>query len=315
MNKYIQDKISAIIKNTAEKMIKMLEESKGKGKWVKPFFSTRGFHKNNFSGHIYRGVNALLLSAIAEEKGYTSNRWATFNQWKEIKRFPKSGEHCTEVFIKGRAKDRDEKGNPIPETDENGNILYDEKGNVKYKTHPFANIWQIFNECQLQDYIEPEPEKVDENVLNKINMFKDNFLDRIGATYSEGHGRACYIPSLDVIELPSITQYHKDMLLEYIPTACHECTHWTGHKSRLNRDLSGWKGSDSYAFEELIADIGAGFLSAEYGQSYLFSQNNLKYIESWIEQLKDHPKILEDACFKAHQAADYLLKLASHDED
>ena len=91
--------------------------------------------------------------------------------------------------------------------------------------------------------------------------------------------------------------------------------HWSGAESRLNRDLSGRFGSESYAFEELVADIGAGFVSAEYGHQYMFSNNNLKYLESWIKILQDKPKTIITACSMAQKAADYLLKLASHDDE
>ena len=47
--------------------------------------------------------------------------------------------------------------------------------------------------------------------------------------------------------------------------AFHELTHWTGHKSRLDRDLKNRFGSRSYAAEELIAELGAAFLCAEFG--------------------------------------------------
>lgn len=292
-----------IVKSTADKFIAMLEEVKGKGHWVKPFFSSNSLNINFESKKLYRGFNMVLLAFVSEEKGYTSNKWGTFDQWKKAKRFVRKGEKGTNIIFWKQFKIK---------TDEK-----DENGDDVEKMIPFMRYYTIFNECQLQDYKPEEETKepIDENILHKVNLFKENYLDRIGAVYTEGHGHACYIPSRDVIELPSLSQYNKDMLLEYIPTACHETVHWSGAKSRLNRDLSGRFGSESYAFEELIADIGAGFVSAEYGHKYMFSQNNIKYIESWIKTLQDKPKTIITACSMAQKAADYLLKLASHDED
>lgn len=292
-----------IVEETAQKFIAMLEESKGKGHWIKPFFNDSKPAVNFESKKAYRGFNWMLLSLLQEEKGYTSNKWGTFDQWKKVKRFVKKGEKATGIIFWKQVKIETE------EVDENGD-------NIE-KLIPFMRYYYVFNECQLQDYVpeQVDNEPLDEDILHKINLFKENYLDRIGATYSEGHGRACYCPLTDSIELPSVSQYNRDMLAEYIPTACHETVHWSGAKSRLNRDLSGRFGSESYAFEELVADIGAGFVSAEYGHQYMFSNNNLKYLESWIKILQDKPKTIITACSMAQKAADYLLKLASHDED
>lgn len=291
-----------IVERTAEKFIAMLEESKGKGHWVKPFFNNAKAPINFESKKAYRGFNFVLLSVIQEEKGYTSHKWGTYEQWKDKKRFVKKGEKGTGILfwkqVKIKTDDKDENGDDIE------------------KKIPFMRYYTVFNECQLQDYVpeQIEEQPIDQDILHKINEFKDNYLDRIGANYVEGRGHACYCPMTDTIELPSISQYNRDMLLEYIPTACHESVHWSGAKSRLNRDLSGRFGDESYAFEELIADIGAGFISAEYGHKYMFSQNNLKYIESWIKTLQDKPKTIITACSMAQKAADYLLKLASHED-
>lgn len=310
--KEITDKL---IKETVDNFITMLEQSKGQGKWIKPFFSTSGIHRNMFSKKMYEGFNVIRLEFITQKRGFTSSLWATKKQILENKRRIKYEEFSkpTAVIFWKWVPLKDENGKPIPKKDENGNVILDKDGNPKFEEIPLERYYEVYNECQLEGYVEKQPEQIDENVLSKINTFKEEYLDRIGATYSEGHGRACYIPSLDVIELPSISQYNRDMLLEYIPTACHETVHWSGAKSRLNRDLSGHFGSDNYAYEELIADIGAGFISQEFGQQYLFSQNNIKYIEGWIKELTDKPRTLLSACSKAKEAYKYLMTLASED--
>lgn len=308
-NQYVKE----TVERTVQQFIEMLRESKGQNKWVKPFFSTTGFQKNPFTGTIYQGLNALILSVIAYNKGYTSNKWATNEAWMKVNRCMRKGEKKTRVIFCGKVVSKDKKGNIIYKVDKNGEYILDEKGEKQPETHYTERFWDVVNECQLKDYTEPKPEHIDENKLDKINQFKKEYLDRIGATYSEGHGHACYCPLTDTIELPSVSQYNRDMLLSYIPTTCHETVHWSGAKSRLNRDLSGGFGSESYALEELVADIGAGFISAEFNEPYLFSNNNLAYIESWVKILQDKPKALEDACWAAQKAAQYLLKLASED--
>ena len=70
----------------------------------------------------------------------------------------------------------------------------------------------------------------------------------------------------------------------YYSTLFHELIHWTGYKNRLNR-LVLKKESDR-AFEELVAEIGASFLCAEYGITPNIN-NTSSYVASWLKALKD----------------------------
>src|SRR5438067_1301551 len=88
----------------------------------------------------------------------------------------------------------------------------------------------------------------------------------------------------------------------------HELTHWTGHKSRLDRDLKNRFGSRDYVVEELVAELGASFLSAEFG--FDGDVRNAGYIATWIELLKSDKRAFFTACRRASQAAEYLRGLA-----
>lgn len=93
----------------------------------------------------------------------------------------------------------------------------------------------------------------------------------------------------------------------FVSTLAHETVHATGHKNRLNRDMKGRFGNESYAFEELIADIGAGFVAGYLGYDYQFSKNNLAYLKSWLKVLKNDKRAIFKACSEAQKAFDYLL--------
>jgi antirestriction protein ArdC len=84
--------------------------------------------------------------------------------------------------------------------------------------------------------------------------------------------------------------------------------HWTGHKARLDRDLKNRFGSRDYAAEELVAELGAAFLSAEFG--FDGDVRHAGYIATWIELLKADKRAFFTACSKASKAADYLRGLA-----
>ena len=87
----------------------------------------------------------------------------------------------------------------------------------------------------------------------------------------------------------------------------HELTHWSGHKARLDRDLKTRFGSRDYAAEELIAELGAAFLCAEFG--FDGDVRNAGYIGNWIELLKADKRAFFTACSQASKAADYLRGL------
>ena len=91
----------------------------------------------------------------------------------------------------------------------------------------------------------------------------DDFLRSTGADIREGHGEAYYVPSRDFISMPAFQAFKGAD--HFYNVAFHELTHWTGHKSRLDRDLKNRFGSRNYAAEELIAELGAAFLCAEFG--------------------------------------------------
>ena len=91
-------------------------------------------------------------------------------------------------------------------------------------------------------------------------------------------------------------------------TAFHELTHWTGHKSRLDRDFSGRFGTQAYAAEELVAELSSAFLCAEFGFDNV--ERNAAYLSHWIQLCKSDPRAIFTAASKASKAAAYLRELA-----
>jgi antirestriction protein ArdC len=134
----------------------------------------------------------------------------------------------------------------------------------------------------------------------------DAFLRSTGADIREGHGEAYYVPSRDFISMPAFAGFKGAD--HFYNVAFHELTHWTGHRSRLDRDLKNRFGSRDYAAEELIAELGAAFLSAEFG--FDGDLRSAGYIASWIELLKADKRAFFTACSQGSKAADYLRGLA-----
>ena len=134
----------------------------------------------------------------------------------------------------------------------------------------------------------------------------DGFLACSGASIQEGLGEAYYRPSDDFISLPRFEAFKS--AAHFYGTAFHELGHWTGHKSRLDRDLRHRFGERAYAAEELVAELCAAFLCAEF--SIDGDQRHAGYIQSWIGLLKADKRAFFTACSKASKAADYLRGLA-----
>lgn len=288
-------KTDEMIKKIADTFIEKIEAFSGK--WEEPFFgASYKFARNIITKKHYRGLNLVSLWLSQEKNNYSSNMWGTFDQWKEKGKSIRKDEKGTCVFFFKPTK------YTVETTNEAGEIELEEKESCVIR------YYIVFNACQMTDYAPEEAEEVAPDTLEEIANFKAGFLDKTGIKYSEGHGRAFYRPSTDEVCLPSIEQFC--IKSEYIPTACHEFTHATGAKHRLNRDFSGKFGDEAYAFEELIADIGAGFLSAALGKPYIFQNNNIAYLQSWVKVLKDQPRAILKACSHAQKAADYLLDLA-----
>jgi antirestriction protein ArdC len=131
-------------------------------------------------------------------------------------------------------------------------------------------------------------------------------LQSTGADIREGHGEAYYVPSRDFISMPAFEAFNEAD--HFYNTAFHELAHWSGHGSRLDRDLKNRFGSRNYAAEELIAELGAAFLCAEFG--FDGDVRSAGYIASWIELLKADKRAFFTACSQASKAADYLRGLA-----
>jgi len=96
-------------------------------------------------------------------------------------------------------------------------------------------------------------------------------------------------------------------------TALHECSHASGHTSRLNRDLSGTFGSKKYAFEELIAEISAAYLCTSLGITP--TVRHADYIGSWLAVLREDDRAIVRAASQASKAADYLLTFRSDPDE
>jgi antirestriction protein ArdC len=123
--------------------------------------------------------------------------------------------------------------------------------------------------------------------------------------------RACYSPTLDFVNMPRPERFKSQG--DYYCTLFHELTHWTGHHRRLNRDFKGRFGDESYAFEELIAEMGSAFLFADLGLEGSVQHDS--YIASWLRVLKNDKKAIFKAATEASKAHQFILNRATVKDD
>jgi antirestriction protein ArdC len=94
----------------------------------------------------------------------------------------------------------------------------------------------------------------------------------------------------------------------YYATLAHECTHWTRHPTRLDREFGRKRwGDEGYAREELVAELGAAFLCADLGLALTPREDHAAYLASWLQVLRDDRRAIFTAAAHAQRACDFLL--------
>jgi antirestriction protein ArdC len=268
------------------------ELERGAAPWVKPWAATAGQNVpcNAVSNRPYSGCNVILLW-LARNRGWSTSRFLTFKQAIEAGGNVRRGEHGTKVYFVKQLQVKDGNGEE-----------------AESRLVPITREFTVFNIAQCDGL--PETIRTDKPMrvrnTDTRDALADDFLRSTGADIREGHGEAYFVPSHDFISMPAFQAFKGAD--HFYNVAFHELTHWTGHKSRLDRDLKNRFGSRDYAAEELIAELGAAFLSAEFG--FDGDVRNAGYLATWIELLRADKRAFFTACSKASKAADYLRGLA-----
>jgi antirestriction protein ArdC len=300
--------MSDIYLDVTNKIVSAL--SQGVIPWIKPWTTISSnadspFPINAITRRPYAGINIPLLWAEARLRGFRQDRWLTFNQARKAGGHVRKGEQSTlAVLYKPMSKEAHDK---------DGQVVRDEQGNIKMVQFALLRMHCLFNIEQTED-LPAEEQKHDE--CDDQPAFIDHapaeqLLVASGARIEHRYGdHAFYQPVRDLIQLPTKSQFED--VGSYYATALHELTHWSGHLSRLNRDgINGGHafGSAEYAFEELVAEMGAAFLCALTG-----TQGELRheeYLASWLKILKEDKRAIFRASGQAREASEYLLALQS----
>ena len=264
------------------------ELEKGATPWVKPWRTLKGMPGegmpyNPASGTVYRGVNHFWLGM----QPYALPHYVTFKQAQML----------------GGTVKADQKGTPVVYWNVHRKETIGDKGEAVTSAYAFIKHYYVFNveQCEglnLPDM--PEPPQVDWNSCAAA----DDIVSRLNLSGGLTHaGDSAYFrPSTDAIVIPAMAAF--DSKENYYATLLHESVHASGHESRLKRITPARFGSEEYAFEELVAELGAAMLCAHCGIDG--DLRHAGYIESWLKALRNDKKFILSASAKAQQAMDYL---------
>lgn len=282
-----------IYSRVTEKIAADLEQ--GVRPWLKPWNAehaagriTRPLRHN---GLRYNGINVLMLWASAVERGYAAPTWMTFRQAKELGALVRKAETGSLVVYANTITRR--------ETDA-------ETGEEEERDIPFMKSYSVFNVEQIEGlpahfYAVAEPQL---DPVQRINLV-EQFFAATGADIRHGGNRAYYAVGADYVQMPPFEAFRDAE--SYYATLAHECTHWTRHPTRLDRDLGRKRwGDEGYATEELVAELGAAFLAADLEITPEVREDHAAYIASWLKVLSSDKRAIFCAAAHAQRAVDFL---------
>lgn len=279
--------------NVKQIVIEKIQEELKSGlvPWQSPYLKgSNGETKSNFiSGHSYRGTNELLLAFNPD------TYYMTFKQAEEIGAKVKKGAKSEIVIFWKMFNTKDKKTG-------------------EEKVIPLLNYYRVFGISQI-DFSDVQ-DKYDSIMAKRKAAIKDNkfntdieeFVNLVKADIkSVKNDQAFYNPIKDYISMPHINTFEKSDV--YYTTLLHELTHWTGHKSRLNRleNVNQLK-SENYSKEELIAELGSCFLTAEFNLTPDY-KNSAAYIQGWSQFINDNQNAIFSASTEASKAVEFLREL------
>ncbi|EQB0360996.1 ArdC family protein [Yersinia enterocolitica] len=253
--------------------------------WACPWQRTPGMSglpSNYATGMGYSGMNIMLLWCSASEQGFNDSRWMTYKQAKAEGGQVRKGEHGTTAICYTMLERENNEG----ETDYIAML----------KTFTVFNVEQI-DGLPLSDEA-VFPAETFEPLPQAEALFRNS-----GATIIEKGQNAFFAPSTDEIHLPERRLFSD--AANFYATGMHELVHWSGAKSRLNREMKGKFGSEDYAFEELIAELGSAFLMADLG--IVGEVQHESYIASWLKALRNDKRYIFKAASAASKAHRYLM--------
>lgn len=295
----MSQKTDDLFADVTARLIEMIKDADAKG-WTKPWTTVlagAGIGTNVTTKKQYQGWNILALMLSQVDNDFSYPLWATYKQWASIGAQVQGGEKGTPLIRWGvsyQCATCGTKGaTPCNAGHENSRTMW-------------ATVFTVFNADQVDGY---EVEEVDLGDEPTRLAAVETFIENTGAVINYvKQNRAFYAPLEDEITLPVREQF--DTPESFYGTALHELTHWAGGPDRLDREKGKAFGDNAYAGEELVAELGSAFLSAQFGIEVEPHMNHADYLANWLTALESDPKSLYRAAKLAQESTGFLTNLA-----
>ena len=273
---------------------------RGIAPWARPWDDRMGtdmeatfaLPRNAATSRRYSGVNILILWQRAHDAGFGPGGWMTFSQARKLGAHVRKGEKAAQVVHSDQFIPKREREDARREGREPRWTWY-------LKAHHVFHVSQIEGLPEGLDADAATPAPSFENVEPRVR----SIIEGSRARFVIGSKAAYYQPGTDSVHVPAPEAFFERV--DHARTYLHELTHWTGHPSRLDRDLSGYRGGEDYAREELVAELGAAFTCAALGIRP--TVRHADYLGSWLKVLRNDKRAIFQAASAASKASDYLL--------
>jgi antirestriction protein ArdC len=281
--------------------------------WTNPVVKGGLMMPNNpITGHQYGGTNTVLLWLTSKMRGYRSHGWVTkkwlFDQKKEeirLKRLDgadpgRTGQRPCWVIYAGK---REVTG-------------MDEQGNEVKEKRPIYRYYDVFNLDQVEGPLADElrrkqaPERPPVRTIEEIKAQWmepiHRYVQKLGVNVDHGYDYACYSVTRDMVCMPNPSDFQGGTDVEraclYYETLLHEIVHWSGAAHRLAR-VQKPHPDPAYAFEELVAELGAAFFGAKFNLPGII--RHASYIKFWRDVLLADKTAIRRAATQAMAAVNY----------
>ena len=280
------------------KIMAMIEQ--GVAPWRRTW-SQYGLARNYATGHIYTGINMVLMNITPHPIPY----FMTFNQIQEKGGKIRKGSKA-EMVIYFSVYYKDGKDTTL--TKQEAAAMH--RAGKEVQVLKFIKYYNVFNVADIEGITFDIPE---------VQLRPNEQIERCDRIINEMPQRpeiktinadsAFYSPVADMVNMPDIRQF--DSPEAYYATAFHELAHSTGHASRLAREevmTPSQFGSKPYSREELVAEMAASFLCASVQIDYdNITENSAAYLAGWLKVLKEDSRFIFKAAAEAQKAADFIL--------
>ena len=283
---------TGLYEEVTDRIVRELEQ--GRVPWVQPWGPAKaalGLPKNAATSRSYSGINVLILWGAVIEQGFPTQQWLTFRQALAVGGHVLRGERGTTVCYADRFTPKSEVERVAREGGEPDSV-------------PFLKRFTVFNVAQCdglpEHVLTSAPATPEREAISEAEAVITASL----ADFRIGGDKAFYVPTEDYIRVPPQPAFFHQ--IDYYRTCFHELGHWTGHPSRLNRDLSGRINSNPYAREELVAEMASAFVCATLG--IVPTVRHADYLGAWLDVLKEDARAIFRAAGQAAKASNFLLR-------